>query len=154
MHHLFSCPRRESSISRAFNQCQALVRFFALRRIKPHTPPLVRAPVNSFEFQSCDRSPQARILIALTPAQKGSIPPTPSIHRLRPGLPGYLIPFATLAFASQRQTQSRKAPSPLVFLPISTHFTATLGIPLSSPALKTSSIQRHTGLSPAFSRPT
>ncbi len=31
----------------------------------------------------------------LTPAQKGSIPPTPSIHRLRRGLPGYLIPFAT-----------------------------------------------------------
>jgi hypothetical protein len=30
--------------------CQALVRFYALRRIKPHAPPLVRAPVNSFEF--------------------------------------------------------------------------------------------------------
>ena len=38
-----------------------------------------------------------------------------------------------------------------VILPISTHFTATLGIPLSSPALKSSSIQSHTGLSPAFS---
>ncbi len=72
------------------------------------------------------------VLIALTPAQEGSIPPTPSTHRLRPGLPGYLIPFATLAFASQRQTQSRKAPSPLVFLPISTHSTATPGIPPTS----------------------
>ena len=30
--------------------CQALVRFFAYRRIEPHVPPLVRAPVNSFEF--------------------------------------------------------------------------------------------------------
>ena len=60
---LFSCPRRESSISRAFNQCQALVRFFALRRIKPHTPPLVRAPVNSFEFQPCGRTPQAGYLL-------------------------------------------------------------------------------------------
>ncbi len=30
--------------------CQALVRFFALHRINPHAPPLVRAPVNSFEF--------------------------------------------------------------------------------------------------------
>ena len=29
---------------------QTPVRFFALRRIKPHAPPLVRAPVNSFEF--------------------------------------------------------------------------------------------------------
>ena len=94
------------------------------------------------------------VLIALTPAQKGSIPPTPSTHRLRPGLPGYLIPFATLAFAPERQTQSRKAPSPLVFLPISTHFTATLGIPLSSPALKKSSFHRLTGLSPEFKRQT
>ena len=62
--------------------------------------------------------------------------PTPSIHRLRRGLPGYLILFATHAFAPQRQLQSRKSPSPLMFLLISTHFTATLGIPLSSPALK------------------
>ena len=27
------------------------------------------------------------------------MPPTPSAHRLRLGLPGYLIPFAPLAFA-------------------------------------------------------
>ena len=39
--------------------CQGLVRFFALLRIKPHTPPLVRAPVNSFKFQPCGRSSQA-----------------------------------------------------------------------------------------------
>ena len=94
------------------------------------------------------------ILIALTPARKGSIPPTPSIHRLRPGLPGYLIPFAPLAFEPQRQLQSRKSPSPLVFLLISTHFTATLGIPLSSPALKKSSFFPITGLSPALLRKT
>ena len=94
------------------------------------------------------------ILIALTPARKGSIPPTPSIHRLRPGLPGYLIPFAPLAFEPQRQLQSRKSPSPLVFLLISTHFTATLGIPLSSPALKKDSFDPITGLSPALLRPT
>ena len=31
-------------------RCQALVRFLAYRRIKPHAPPLVRVPVNSFEF--------------------------------------------------------------------------------------------------------
>src|ERR1700712_4473154 len=35
---------------------------------------------------------------ALAPARKGSIPPTPNMHRLLPGLPGYLIPFAPLAF--------------------------------------------------------
>ena len=90
-------------------------------------------------------------LIALTPAREGSIPPTPSAHRLRPGLPGYLIPFAPLAFEPQRQSQSRKPPSPLVFLPISTHFTATPGIPLSSPALKKGSFTPSTGLSPDLS---
>ena len=36
----------------------ARVRFFALHRIKPHAPPLVRAPVNSFEFHPCGRTPQ------------------------------------------------------------------------------------------------
>ena len=67
--------------------------------------------------------------------------PTPSIHRLQRGLPGYLILFAPHAFVPQRQLQSRKSPSPLVFLLISTHFTATLGIPLSSPALKLDSFK-------------
>ena len=94
------------------------------------------------------------MLIALTPAQEGSIPPTPSIHRLRRGLPGYLILFAPHAFEPQRQLQSRKPPSPLVFLLISTHFTATLGIPLSSPALKKNSFYPITGLSPALLRQT
>ena len=61
--------------------------------------------------------------------------PTPSIHRLRRGLPGYLILFDTHAFVPQRQLQSREPPSLLVFLLISTHFTATLGIPPASPVL-------------------
>ena len=58
--------------------------------------------------------------------------PTPSSHRLRRGLPGYLILFAPHAFEPQRQLPSSKPPSPLVFLLISTHFTATLGIPLTN----------------------
>ena len=92
------------------------------------------------------------ILIVLAPAQKGSIPPTPSIHRLRRGLPGYLILFAPHAFEPQRQLSSSKPPSPLVFLLISTHFTATLGIPLSSPILQPGSFNPLTGLSPALLR--
>ena len=60
----------------------------------------------------------------------------PSTHRLWPGLPGYLIPFATLAFVPQRQIQPREPFSPLVFFLISTHFTATPGIPFSSAVLK------------------
>ena len=67
--------------------------------------------------------------------------PTPSAHRLQRGLPGYLILFAPHAFAHQRQLRPSKSPSPLVFFPISTHFTATLGIPLTSSALKPGSFE-------------
>src|SRR3989475_5432736 len=88
------------------------------------------------------------MLNALASARQGSIPVTPSIHRLGPGLPGYLIPFAPLAFASQRQCRSRMPPSPPVFLQISTHFTATPGIPHPSPELKPSSIRRHSPVKP------
>ena len=59
-----------------------------------------------------------------------------STHRLGLGLPGYLIPFAPLAFAHQRQELPRRVPSPLVFLRISTHFTTPPGILSSSEALK------------------
>ena len=43
-------PKREEPSLERSGVCQALVRFFALHRINPHAPPLVRAPVNSFEF--------------------------------------------------------------------------------------------------------
>ena len=128
--------------------CQALVRFFALLRIKPHTPLLVRAPVNSFEFQPCGRTPQVGYLLRLLSAQMMKSSPTPSIHRLQCGLPGYLILFAPHTFVPQRQLRSRKSPSPLVFLLISTHFTATLGIPLSSPTLKKSSFSCSSSVKP------
>ena len=68
-------------------------------------------------------------------ATKISRIPTASRHRLRRGLPGYLILFAPHAFAPQCQYQSRWSPSPLVFLPISTHFTATQEIPPPSTVL-------------------
>ncbi|CAL9159691.1 unnamed protein product, partial [Musa hybrid cultivar] len=61
---------------------------------------------------------------ALATRLHGSIRTTPSIHRLRLGLLGYLITFAPLAFVSQCQCQPSRVLSPLVFFPISTHFTA------------------------------
>jgi hypothetical protein len=64
-----------------------------------------------------------------------------SVHRLGRGLRGYLIRFAPHAFEPQRQKQPGKSPSPLVFSPISTHFTATLGIPFPSAVLKSLSIK-------------
>ncbi len=147
MHHLSFCPRRERSISGIVRRCQDLVRFFALLRIKPHAPPLVRAPVNSFEFQSWTVLPGG-VLNALAAALKGGNPPTLSTHRLRRGLPGYLILFATHAFEPQRQLQTREPLLPLVFFHISTHFTATHGVPLSSSALKSSSFLCTTSVKP------
>ena len=49
MHHLYTdlTGRLSLDVSGIF---QTQVRFFALHRINPHAPPLVRAPVNSFEF--------------------------------------------------------------------------------------------------------
>ena len=55
-------PEGHPLISQGFRGCQGLVRFFALLRINPHAPPLVRVPVNSFEFQPCGRTSQAAYL--------------------------------------------------------------------------------------------
>ena len=66
MHHLspLSSPKERPAPSLAHSGgCQGLVRFFALLRIKPHAPLLVRVPVNSFEFQPCGRTPQAECLL-------------------------------------------------------------------------------------------
>ncbi len=82
---------------------------------------------------------------------QGVSPRTPSIHRLQRELPGYLILFAPHAFAPHRQLSSSNPPSPLVFLLISTHFTATLGIPIASPILKKSSFNAVHELSPWIS---
>lgn len=81
------------------------------------------------------------VLNALAAALSPGKDLTPSTHRLRRGLPGYLILFAPHAFEPQRQLQTREPLSPPVFLHISTHFTATHGIPLSPSALKLNSFQ-------------
>ena len=73
---------------------------------------------------------------------------TSSSHRLQRGLPGYLILFAPHAFASQRQYRPSELPSPLVFLLISAHFTATPGIPLASSGLELDSIHPHPRVEP------
>jgi hypothetical protein len=65
---------------------------------------------------------------------------TASDHRLRCGLPGYLILFDPRTFVPQRQLYFSKLPSQLVFLTISMHFTATLSIPPTSTILKPGSI--------------
>ncbi|KAL0641259.1 hypothetical protein Bca4012_102801 [Brassica carinata] len=92
------------------------------------------------------------ILNALATALHGSIRTAPSIHRLRLGLLGYLIPFAPLAFVSQCQCRPSRVLSPLVFFPISTHFTAPPEIPLPLPYSSLVVATASTGLSPVICR--
>ena len=64
-------PRRASSSLNRTSAIQARVRFLAYHRIKPHVPPLVRAPVNSFEFHRCRRTPQVGCsMLSLGPPTK------------------------------------------------------------------------------------
>ena len=79
------------------------------------------------------------IAYCVSSGTEGVRPPTPSNHRLQCGLPGYLILFAPHTFEPQRQLKPSWPPSPPVFLRISTHFTATLGIPPTSTSLKMNS---------------
>src|ERR1700754_1160759 len=88
------------------------------------------------------------MLNALASARQGSIPATPSTHRLGPGLPGYLIPFAPLAFAPQRQKWSSMPPSPPEFLSISTHFTAPPIVPHTPTTLESRSIRGSSPVEP------
>ncbi len=140
MHHLSPVFRRKGPITDRSPGCQDLVRFFALLRIKPHAPPLVRGPSIPLSFILANVLPRWNTY-CVCGGTEGLCPPTPSIHRLPRGLPGYLILFAPHAFEPQRQLPSSKPPSPLVFLLIPTHFTATLGIPLTSPALQNGSFK-------------
>ena len=61
-----AAPRKRLLLEKVFpprSDCvQTRVRFLAYHRIKPHVPPLVRAPVNSFEFHRCRRTPQVEYL--------------------------------------------------------------------------------------------
>ena len=78
-------------------------------------------------------------MLSLRPERASPLPS--SAHRLQPGLPGYLIPFAPLAFVPQRQSGPSAPLSPLVFLPISTHITAPPEVPCTSNLLKLAGFQ-------------
>ncbi len=147
-------PQAARRFHGASGVCQALVRFLAYHRIKPHAPPLVRAPVNSFEFHPCEHTPQAVHLMRLL-RYRGFYPRHLVHIVLLCGLPGYLNLFAPRTFASQRQYMARCLPSPSVFFQISTDFTPTPGIPASPPVLKHRSFQRTPpGWAGVFSRRT
>ena len=137
-------PRRASTSLYPSSAIQARVRFLAYHRIKPHVPPLVRAPVNSFEFHRCRRTPQVGCL-TLSLGRRHYVP-TAGIHRLPRGLPGYLILFDTRAFEPQRQLHPGMLPSQSEFFVISKHFTATPRIPPASCTLKSLSSRCSAGV--------
>ncbi|KAK1405783.1 hypothetical protein QVD17_42519 [Tagetes erecta] len=102
-----------------------------------HAPPVSAFPKAPLSFKRIrGMSSPGGILNALATALHGSIRTAPSIHRLRLGLLGYLIPFAPLAFVSQCQCRPSRVLSPLVFFPISTHFTAPPEIPSAPTVLQ------------------
>ncbi len=68
-----------------------------------------------------------------------SVSPAVSHHRLRRGIPGYLILFYPHAFVPQRQLRSSELPSQSEFFVISKHFTATPRIPPTLCVLKETS---------------
>ncbi|CAN4125296.1 unnamed protein product [Withania somnifera] len=114
-----------------------------------HAPPVSAFPKAPLSFKRIrGMSSPGGILNALATALHGSIRTAPSIHRLRLGLLGYLIPFAPLAFVSQCQCRPSRVLSPLVFFPISTHFTAPPEIPSAPTVLQLGSFHRLSRVEP------
>ncbi len=83
-------------------------------------------PVNSFEFQPCGSTPRRNVIV-LTPAQKGSIP-LHLLHSFTAWTSRVSILFApSLSRLSVSYVPKSRLRHP-VFLQISAHFTATIGI--------------------------
>ncbi len=120
--------------------CQTQVRFFAWIELSHMLHRLCGPPSIPLSFNLAVVLPRRRTY-RVSCDTEGENPPTSSSHRLQSGLTGYLILFAPLTFVPQRQLHSRKPSSPPAFLSISTHFTATPRIPLSSPAPKPCSFE-------------
>eukprot|EP01018_Ginkgo_biloba_P000812 Gb_23528 [translate_table: standard] len=102
-----------------------------------HAPPVSMFPKALLSFKRIHGIPSpGGILNTLATTLHRSIRTMLSIHRLQLGLLGYLIPFTPLAFISQCQCQPNRVLLPLVFFPISTHFTAPSKIPSSPTVLQ------------------
>ncbi len=113
MQHLVYSPLRANHLSDHFRTHSRPGKVPRVYRIKPHAPPLVRTPVNSFEFHPCGRTPRwftYRFRFATQSENR-----TASKHRLGRGLPGYLILFDPHAFVPQRQITAGQLPSQSVF---------------------------------------
>ena len=130
-----------SVFSTTFILPSPLVRFSALSWIKPHAAPLVVRP-RQFLKVSVLRPyfPGGELSIFISTPRIFMRYAAPSSQRLRPGLLGYLIRFAPLAFVPHRQIRSRKMPSPSVVFHGLSHFTSPHGILLTPPGLEFSRV--------------
>ncbi len=133
-------PRRASLSLNPSSAIQARVRFLAYHRIKPHVPPLVRAPVNSFEFHRCRRTPQVGCLtlsLGHSPRWANSGHPSFTVRTTRVSNP--------VRYPHFRASASVALPSAAFeseSFVISKHFTATPRIPPTSRVLKWTSSRR------------
>ena len=122
----FPAPKG-NPVSRIVSNFQARVRFLAYHRIKPHVPPLVRAPVNSFEFHSCERTPQVDNL-SLSLGHRLYIADN-ELSSFTAWTTRVSNPVCSPRFRASASDIDCKLPSQSVFCVISMHFTATPHIP-------------------------
>ena len=148
MHHLSQCSE-EGPVTNRSSGCQDLLSSSRCFELNHMLHRLCGSPSIPLSFILANVLPRWNAYCVCDGTEE-LCSPTPSIHRLPRGLPGYLILFAPHAFEPQRQLLSSKPPSPLVFFLISTHFTATLGIPLPLRHSRPDSFNAVPGLSPGF----
>ncbi len=120
--------------------CQGQVRFFALIELSHILHRLCRPPSISLSFNLATVLPRRctyRVSFATNGVDSAHSKCTPFTARTT----RVSNPVCSLAFVPQCQVSSRDSPSPLVFLSISTHFTATPRIPVSPPTLERESFQ-------------
>ncbi len=139
--------RRTPPSQEVARPCQTQVRFWRCVELNHMLHRLCGPPSIPLSFSLATVLPRRGTYCVSSGTDQFSCP-TPSAHRLRRGLPGYLIPFAPHALAPQRQCSSRMPPSPLTFFLISTHFTAPLGIPHPPPTLQPRSLHRPSSVEP------
>lgn len=135
--HALPLGSSDSVFSTVFILPSPLVRCSALSWIKPHAAPLVVRP-RQFLKVSVLRPyfPGGELIIFIATPRIFVRCATPCSQRLRPGLLGYLIRFAPLAFVPHRQICSRVMPSPSVVYRGLSHFTSPHDILHTPPSLE------------------
>ena len=133
MHHLSLLSRRKTPITEWSEGCQDLLEFFALLRIKPHAPPLVRSPSIPLSFILANVLPGG--ILAADRRHRSHMAPTPVFIVYGEGLPGYLILFAPPRFRASVSVTVQQAAFATGVPPIIYAFHRYTRIPPASPVL-------------------